>query len=149
MCRKWQKAFCTHFWCTTQQLCHFWLKRYTSFNRQLGMQMFQNWYKNEPLLAEKDLPLMAEYNVCHYWTKMGHRNCGKFGIWTYLGNEASSYHMKCGWALEDTYNIVFPRITPHSHTHTAHRSNWPWWRTSSHVGRRSSPANAQPGWGAG
>ena len=29
---------------------------------------------------------LAECHMCHYWNKMGHRNCAKNGTWTYLRN---------------------------------------------------------------
>jgi len=49
---------------------------------------------------------MAEYNVCHYWTKMDHQNCANLGskiialIARYFMpcKTGESYHVICGMA---------------------------------------------------
>ena len=53
----------------------------TSFYRQLGMQMFQNWYKNEPLLAHWfTTPILVEKvheSPIGSWV----HKCAKIGTW--------------------------------------------------------------------
>jgi len=36
-------------------------------------------------MAESYIPIMAEYHLCNYWTKICHWNCAKFGIWILTG----------------------------------------------------------------
>ena len=43
-----------------------------------------------PKMADKYIPLMVEFRVCHSWNKMGHQNCAmnipaKAGQWEGMG----------------------------------------------------------------